>query len=428
MGPPTKVFPTALAGLLASAFLVGPARAQGPPPTRVIYNRPSAQSASQRMDRIGGRYTQSGPPAAQRPTPGGPAQLPTLATMAPPRVRSLQGGYTPAPRRLGLIPSPDYRSLFRTGTLSEQRIAAGTGYLSSIAASTPLYGRGPGTLPLPDVPLFDALTPQRDEFHEFFDLVPSREALAPPQTVPFESLMTAVEENTDADVSRTLREAIRLFQQATGAPRPDGEPVPPSEREELLRRAIGLLAGVRDLAGPDPAVRAAIEEITQLAEEDLPLAEAEPNREAVLANLLLVHAYLERYRPAGLFIQGAIYNLLRIAREDPEAFRDFVAGRPDEEPEEGAPPPTLASYFGDYEAGHSETLERQMRQYLRMAAGEATSPELYVFQAYCALALGDPQRARTALDHAEAELEQRLASGAEAERWRSLIAALRYAL
>jgi hypothetical protein len=69
-----------------------------------------------------------------------------------------------------------------------------------------------------------------------------------------------------------------------------------------------------------------------------------------------------------------------------------------------------------------------MRQYIRAAATAPRSVDAHVLEAYCAWVLREEVRARAALEQAEQLLEEGDLGLREQAEWRTLIAALRYAL
>ncbi len=413
-----RVLVVLLCGALVGLVWAPDARAQG---VGVRYSRPADTGASARVGQVGGQYTHRpvSPSVAGRPQRG-PNVNPIMSfgdTSAPRR-----GGYfgdrRPAAQRLGMIPSPNYRSLFRKGALSDARIGASSGYLASISATMPLYGRGlPNALRVPEVPLFD-VEPGKSPFHRVFNLEPSQTAAEKPARVSFESLMDAVEENTHRNTERLRERAYRLFREATGGKKADGEPLTPQEKPPRLRSAADLFTNVGNLSLYD-------EQINSQASEDL--EESERNgRDIYLPHLLSAHAYLECCIDTGQQTDSALRSLIGVARVYPEAFAELAAAR--REPETYPDRPNLAACFGDFQGGHSPTLDRQMRLYLRTASVATPTLNSLVLQAYCAWVLDDATRARQVLDLAEAQLESAVLSPQGFEEWRNLIAALRYAL
>jgi hypothetical protein len=260
----------------------------------------------------------------------------------------------------------------------------------------------------------------RSPFHEMFDLMPTTET-ADPQPVPFDNIMDAVEARTQDQVLRLEQEALRLFREATGGRDVAGQPLTPTAKADRIRRAIRLFTTVRDLGGAETT---ATPDLATLL--GLPAADQPSGRERYLPQLLLAHTHLQRHMEAGRQFGPAMFCLLAIARDYPEAFAEISAAR--ENPEAHPDALLLAAYFGDYENGRSVTLERQMQAYMRVAPTDRRALDDLVLEAYCALVLGDLPRSRRALEAADAALKDRPPEPRRADQWSTLIAALRYAL
>jgi len=374
------------------------------------FHRPSEKGPSARLGRIGGRYTGHteyfDPWSAGAMRRGVPSFTSGLGPARPRGPGRLLRGQTPAPQRLGWIPSPASPTLFRRGALSDSQIGYSSGFYASIDVTTPLYGRGAFLAPqLPESSRFE-VHKERSEFHEFFDVVPaaSKGPAGPP--LPFEDFLTAVERRTSSGVERAVEQAVRCFREATGARREDGRLVTELERPELVRQAIRQLSNARRL----------------LTTADDP----EAARDAFMLDLLIVHACLERYGAVTLQSDAALLRLKSVARHYPEAFHQIREARAD--PSWAQSRLNLATYYGDCQNGRSQVLERQMLHYLRSAALGTPSVGSLVLQAYCSWVLDDPARARLALDEAEKLLEDSSIHPRVAEEWRGVLAALRYGL
>jgi hypothetical protein len=392
----------------------------------VTLDRPSRHAPSERLGLLGGRYTRYG--AAQAPrglTLPGAGQIqpaPTDLSFMPRSAAPRRGGIVPGryrgPTQLGFIPAPNHRALFRRGALSDQRIGAASGFLAAISPGAPLYGNDmANALRVPQLPIMH-LPEERSPFHEMFDLMPTSEA-ADPQPVPFDNIMDAVEARTQDQMRRLEQEALRLFREATGGRDVAGQPLTPTAKADRIRRAIRLFTAVRDLSGAETAATPDLAALLGVPAADQPSGR-------YLPQLLLAHTHLQRNMEAGRHIGPAMFCLLAIARDYPEAFAEISAAR--ENPEAHADILLLAAYFGDYENGRSVTLERQMQAYMRVAPAERRAVDDLVLEAYCALVLGDLPRSRRALEAAEAALKNRPPEPRRADQWSTLIAALRYAL
>ncbi len=371
------------------------------------YDRPSGQSASQRLGLVGGTYTF---------TPGSltdPQRLqrqgvnPSVASFNAHRpTRRQQVGRTPSVLRLGQIPAPQQRNLMQFGALTSAQIGASSGFYQATSVTTPIYGYGAQMVPEPrQIPIMEL--PELSEFHRYFGLVEAPPDTPPDQPKTFPELMDELQAETTADAAAAQREALTLFRELTGGFASNGEPVPDTHKPLMTRRAIRLLTSARDLARDRES-------------------DASAPSDAYVPDLLLVHVYLERYRAAGLEITSALNSLLTAARHDPEVFHKLSAARTD--PSAWSDVVPLAAYFGDYRDGRSEALDRQMRQYLQAVAAQPASVDTLMLEAYCAWVLEDSSRARQALERAELELKRKGTGTRDGQERAALLAALEYAL
>jgi hypothetical protein len=352
------------------------------------YNRPSAESPSAVIGRIGGHYTRFdplSPTSAQNLVGVGSSAAAALGIPSRSPFGAGGGGTsTPTPLRLGPIYDPyhgsfgssiyEYRDPMMAdgGVLSNADLAFASGLSRATRMDVPLGGWPLADIPLlPRTPLRAPPAPQGSQFDQMLGLTPAEKTTpAPREEAKFQVIWTAMEQGTDGKLAQFMGKARELFREATGSR------LEFAERNAKLRQAYGLLINVERV-----------------------------DTESARPCLLLALTALERDHT-----KGAIHNLVTLAMRAPESFR------------EGEKP---ASFYGDYDekTGRSAHLDGLMRMYLQLP--DRDSPELATLEAFCAWCLGDSTRARDALDKADRLLD---AKGEERGDIGRVISALRYAL
>ena len=259
--------------------------------------------------------------------------------------------------------------------------------LSGMAAATRLELLIPGVPSRSYLPTLDAYkyTPRQPttRFNDVFGLAPSRDVGV---ATDLRTMPERLEAQTQRRVLRALFDGVELFRAATSvAPDPrTGRQTDCPECRDKLARAIQRLTIAEELDD----------------ESDIPL-------------LLIAHARMGQERP-----MAAFDSLLRAFGRNPELFSSDQA--------------SLIEYFGDVDGddARSAYLESQMRRYLGIGFGRsagigamnASSPEAWALEAYCAWRFGDSARARQALE-AVVSLAPRLPSE-RASRLMGMVAAL----
>lgn len=319
------------------------ARAQGRIP-RARINRPSSNSASQRLGLLGGLYTRGNRSVLRTTSSTGPGR-PTQGVFRPFRFRMGTGNMRlPALARPGTSSAQNMRirtpfAMIRGQRASTGRIAGVSGLNTATRLDVPIGGWVSR-----DVIRLNIRTPayarpsEQTEFQALIGLRP------PPPPVArasrkIESLGLALKQETERRLKTTFERAADAFKAGTAAECED--------RAQKIGRALRLFYVVRDI--------------------DL---------EGFIAPLLIAHTALEREQTT-----FAARSIIQAVRRHPMLFREgFDVGQ----------------YYGD-----RERLEDQMRLYVRSGERNPKSVEAHVLSAYCAWVLGDAGRARAALAEAE---------------------------
>lgn len=341
-------------GVAAAILWLAPAVSEAQGVGRAARTSRPAEGPSSRIGGIGGRYTR---------TPGGSPDLslrgggrPVVNQMPRQQYSGLRDFRPRAPLASALLPPrtgavsrthTGADSLFRLGYLPTTAHARVSGMTRLTRLDTPLYGwNRTEALPPLKTPLYIA-RPYASRFHKYFDLVPAKSATYVDETpLRFKRVVDGLIQQNESRFERMTKRGLALFQAGTD---------PSSERADVaLDESADYFKMVRDL-----------------------------DRDAWLPSLLTAHVRLHQSKT-----QSAIYSLAHAAGRNPELFLDW---------------PNLATYFGDYDeqSGQSAFLSEQLRRCMRRGTENPGSASAKALEAYAAWVLGDPVRARQALEAAE---------------------------
>lgn len=310
---------------------------------RARVSRPSDQSSSQTLGRVGGARTGLNDVSSLRGSrASGPVGMPGSGQF------TQRGGRVPRahiPSAL-LLGRPGFRMdrgaghpLFRIPQYDPMELRGRSGLTNSMSLTAPgMLGWQPPPVYLPATP-YVAPSVERSAFADYFDLQPEPEAETKAPVAdgpgPDLSLVDLLRRENELIVEQRLARALRAFRNGT-TPRAE-------DRLEQLAVAQDILADLVRLRPDDP-----------------------------VPAVLLTHTALHREH-----LGVAMQTLLELINRDPLVFsRDL----------------DVAQYYGD-----PEMLEMEMRRRQRVGDQNAQQAMAYGLQAYCNMVLGDASRTREAL-------------------------------